>query len=864
MSLRPGTFLGTYELLAEIGRGGMGEVYRARDPKLDRLVAIKVLPAQLAENPDFLARFQREAKAIAALNHPNLVGIYDLGQDGPHRFAVMELLEGETLGACLARGPLPLRKAVELAIQMAQGMAAAHEKGIIHRDLKPDNLWITREGRLKILDFGLAKQTRSRGQDTDTEALSLGPLTQHGVILGTAGYMSPEQVKGEPVDHRSDLFSFGVVLYEMLTGRRAFRGETPIQTMNAILEAEPEELRIARGHLPPALEHLVLHCLEKRPENRFQSMRDLAYTLEHMSGSSERMAPFLAPFAPRNRRASQLWAVLGAALVLGATLAAWRLGHAARPALGFEPLTFVTAPIWEARFTRDGGSVVFTRGGFDPAATSILTLSLDNPLPREVLGRNNALAALSRTNELASLSALTSAQGRPETFSGTLGRGPLGGASPRAVSGRVVAADWAPDGAGLALVRDLGLAGMQIEYPEGKVLARLDRGWFSHLRFSPDGRSLAVLRHPVFGDDMGTVAVLDLGSGSLRELTPNWSQVRGLAWRNDGREIWFTGTESINRELLAVDLHGHLRSVLSAPSDLNLFDIAPDGRVLVSSGAMTLRIFTWELGATDMVDLTIKSYSQVRSISPDGRQLVIDDESVAGPEYPMYLCGGDGGMPTPLGLALNACLMPGQGKVFILRGNPAAPKGVMLTLATGQEEPYPMGALYNTQAGVICTPKGELLALQANGTDPGRIWRLSPKAPPAQVGPPLPPGVNSLACAGPEGRRLVLQWPDRAVAWLDLGEPGTPIHPLLPPAPRTQAVACSPDGAWLYVTNNLDPPVLLDRVNLVTGKREPFRKLDLPLQQGSGFRGILSEDGKRWIGQTRRLSAQLFLVEGLR
>ena len=373
MTLQPGSHLGTYEVLAQIGSGGMGEVYRARDTRLDRLVAIKVLPPALAENPDFLARFQREAKAVAALNHPNLVGIYDFNQAGGQVYAVMELLEGETLADLLARGPLPPRKAVALAGQVAQGLAAAHDKGIVHRDLKPTNLWVTREGRIKVLDFGLAKQ-HGPAQPADqanpaTEAL--GPLTELGMVLGTVGYMSPEQVRAEPVDHRSDIFSFGVVLYEMLTGRRAFKGETPIQTMNAILEHEPEELALAQGHLPPALERLVMHCLEKHPGNRFQSMRDLAYDLGNLSTLTDASGGIMAPFAARNRSVSRKWAALGGLLVLAAAWAGWA-GHRPRAAhLVFTPLTFTAAPVWNARFTRDGASVVFTRGSMNPRENGI-------------------------------------------------------------------------------------------------------------------------------------------------------------------------------------------------------------------------------------------------------------------------------------------------------------------------------------------------------------------------------------------------------------------------------------------------------------------------------------------------------------
>lgn len=292
MSLQSGVRLGPYEILTPLGAGGMGEVWKARDTRLDRFVAVKVLPGQLASTPEVLERFEREAKAVAALNHPNILAIFDVGRQEDAAYLVMELLEGETLRQRLAGGALPWRKATEFAIQMAQGLAAAHDKGLVHRDLKPENLWITPEGHLKVLDFGLAKQIQAPAQNAQsllpTQALGPGqPLhTQDGLILGTFGYMSPEQARGEPVSASSDLFSFGVVLHEMLSGRKAFARDTVADTLAAVLREDPPGLDSVPGGLPPGLDRIVRHCLEKRPEARFQSMRDLGFALESLSGVS--------------------------------------------------------------------------------------------------------------------------------------------------------------------------------------------------------------------------------------------------------------------------------------------------------------------------------------------------------------------------------------------------------------------------------------------------------------------------------------------------------------------------------------------------------------------------------------------------
>jgi serine/threonine protein kinase len=283
MTLPAGTRLGPYEILSPLGVGGMGEVYRARDSKLDRDVAIKVLPQSVADDPDTLARFEREAKAVAALSHPNILAIHDFGDQDGIAYAVMELLEGETLRGKLNAGPITQKQAVDYALQVAKGLSAAHEKGIVHRDLKPENIFVTRDGHLKILDFGLAKRVETVAPGKETSAPTGSGHTEPGTVMGTAGYMSPEQVKGLPVDHRSDIFSFGTILYELLSGKRAFKRDTNAETMAAIMRDEPPELSESGRNISPALDRIVKHCLEKDRNHRFQSARDIAFNLSEQS-----------------------------------------------------------------------------------------------------------------------------------------------------------------------------------------------------------------------------------------------------------------------------------------------------------------------------------------------------------------------------------------------------------------------------------------------------------------------------------------------------------------------------------------------------------------------------------------------------
>jgi serine/threonine protein kinase/tetratricopeptide (TPR) repeat protein len=349
MTLAAGTRLGPYEILSPLGAGGMGEVYRARDKKLDRDVAIKVLPESLAADPDTLARFEREAKAVAALSHPNILAIHDFGSHDGISYAVTELLEGETLRGKLDAGPISQKQAVDYALQVAKGLSAAHERGVVHRDLKPENLFVTRDGHLKIVDFGLAKRVETVDPGEETNVPTVSGRTEPGTVIGTLGYMSPEQVRGLPVDHRSDFFSFGAILYELLSRKRAFKKDTAADTMSAILNGEPPELSESGRRVPAALDHIVRHCLEKDRDNRFQSARDIAFALVELSSPT---GSLLFPPRPAGRRSSKhIWLAAGFVALVGVSVLSflvWR-GKSAQPAsrrsgLGGKPPRIVVLP----------------------------------------------------------------------------------------------------------------------------------------------------------------------------------------------------------------------------------------------------------------------------------------------------------------------------------------------------------------------------------------------------------------------------------------------------------------------------------------------------------------------------------------
>lgn len=373
--METGTIINQYKIISAVGKGGMGEVYKAHDSRLDREVAIKVLPSEMSGDEDRLRRFEREAKATSALNHPNILTVHDIGEFGGAPFIVSELLDGEELRERLDEGQIPLRKVTEYAQQIVSGLSAAHEKGIVHRDLKPENLFITKDDRVKILDFGLAKLSdrgASAGGQSGNEDATRKALTNPGVVMGTVGYMSPEQVRGHKTDHRSDIFSFGLILYEMITGRRAFQHETMAETMSAILKEEPEEITDSNPNISPSLERIVRRCLEKKPDRRFQSTADLGFALESLSAptssSGTNMTTAVSTIGPETERSPWKgripWIAAGLSTLVLILFGAWTLLRPAPVTPPFVSLDVAAPAGWTTNNTSalspDGSRLAFT------------------------------------------------------------------------------------------------------------------------------------------------------------------------------------------------------------------------------------------------------------------------------------------------------------------------------------------------------------------------------------------------------------------------------------------------------------------------------------------------------------------------
>jgi eukaryotic-like serine/threonine-protein kinase len=578
-ALAPGTRLGPYEIGGMIGAGGMGQVYRARDPRLSRHVAIKTLSGPGAADPDRVRRFETEARAAGTLDHPNLLVVYDVGREGAVSYIVSELLEGETLREQLRNGAVPERQAIDYAVQIARGLAAAHERGIVHRDLKPENLFLTRDRRVKILDFGVAKLIRTTGADEPTAVTDT--LTDLGIVVGTVGYMAPEQIRAERIDHRADIFALGVVVHEMLSGKRPFQRETTAETLTAILKDDAPDLSAGAT---PALERVVRRCLEKRRDDRFHSAHDLGLALELLSTltASDTALAANRPAAAVPRRRALLYGAASLA-VLASGLGGVMLDRRFRPAVvlpSFRRLTFRRGLIRSARLAPDGLTILYS-ALWDGDRCRVHTVRVDNPesRPLDHLPDGNLLA-VSRSGELAL--ALGSHFDGVVTY-GTLARVPIAGGAPRQMVEDVKFADWSPDGSDLAIVRRVD-GRDRLEFPVGKVLVQPAAGQGTGLgfaRISPDGRRVAFVHYRSPGSLVGSVAIVDQ-TGAVTALSDEYLNVHGLAWNGD--EIWYTAADEqhLFRALCAVTPGGTRRTITRMPGNATLWDASTDGRLVIA------------------------------------------------------------------------------------------------------------------------------------------------------------------------------------------------------------------------------------------------------------------------------------------
>jgi eukaryotic-like serine/threonine-protein kinase len=878
-----GQTISHYRIVEKLGGGGMGVVYKAEDTRLHRFVALKFLPDDVAKDPQALSRFQREAQAASALNHPNICTIYDVGEESGQAFIAMEYLDGATLKHMIEGRPLKTATLLDLGIQISDALDAAHCGGIVHRDIKPANIFVTPRGQAKVLDFGLAKLTPQSSHIVDGSLPTLGAptavspdqLTTPGTAMGTIGYMSPEQARGEPLDNRSDLFSFGVVLYEMATGKQPFSGATSAVIFEAILNKVPAPPIQSNPELPPQMEIILNKALEKDRELRCQSAAELRADLKRLkrdtdskgtsaaatavaaeARTSEAAHPQLT-VAPRRGRIAA-WGTAGL-LILAATFAGGYLvdRRPIPPPATYRQITFRRGTVRMARFASDGQNVVYS-ATWEGGPLEVLVARPESLQSRSLELPGAEILAISSAGELAVL--LHSQQIRSYIHIGTLARMPLGGGAPREILDDVQWADWSPDGNSLAVVRDVG-GQSRLEFPIDKVLYQTG-GWISDPRVSPTGKWVAFIDHPLAGDDAGSVTVVDL-AGNKKTLSSEFYTAQGLAWSPDGKELWFTATVTgIDRVLHAVDLSGNQRLVARVPGDLRLLDIGHDGRVLLARDNTRRGLIARAAGDASERDLSWLDWSYPSDLSVDGKTLLFREEGEGGGlRYTGYLRQTDGSPAVRLAEGRAFALSTDGRWVLSTTGDEA---GKLVVLPTRAGEPQVLSGKAMNYIGARWFPDGKHFLFAGNEPDHGvRLYVQD-----LVGGKPLaisPEGTYGLAyLISPDGQEVAAVGPDQKGYLYPVGG-GSP-RPIPSLVAGELPVAWSSDGRSIFVYRSAELPAKVDLIELSTGKRTLWKELRPSDPAGVEFLGpiLMTADASTYVYGYRRALTDLYVVEGLR